>query len=224
MAEQNTAPSPAPAEPSPTPSPDDSLKSIASEFTVEEQANQFTAKPAQPQTVVEPQLSDFAPDPVTNPEGYKAFMRAQFQTQQQVQSALRDISTKVSRFEQTWEEQRLNAEVDAAVQTVNQKLKVEPVLAEALLNVEYKQNPTFKRIWDNRQKNPEAFQKALGVLADKLYPKVQVRQDPQLAENVRAAQSSQRTMATTKQSRPEDDVPDDPRDFDRWWRDKMRGM
>lgn len=226
MNEQTPAPSPAPAEPQATPSPDDSLKSIANEFTVEEQANQFTAKPAQPQ-VSQPQdvqLIDFAPDPVTNPEGYKQFMRSQFQAQQQVQSVLRDISTKVSKFEQTWEEQRLNAEVDSAVQIVNQKLKVEPVLAEALLNVEYKQNPTFRRIWDNRDRNPEAYKKALGVLADKLYSKVQVRQDPQLAENVRAAQSSQRTMATTKQSRPEDDVPEDPRDFDRWWMDKMRGM
>ena len=218
-------PSPEPAESTQaTPSPDDSLNSIANEFPVEEQAKQFTAQPQvqQSQFQAQPQISDFAPDPVTNPEGYKAFMRASFESQQQVQSALREMTSRFNQFEQTIQEQKVNAEVDAAVQTVNSKLKVDPMLTEALLNVEYKQNPSFKRIWDNRQKNPEAFKKGLEVLANKLYQKVQVRQDPQLAENVRAAQTSQRAMSTTKNAQQEE-VPKDPREFDRWWAAQVRG-
>lgn len=219
MAEETPAPSPAPAETVSTPSPDDSLKAIASEFTVEEQARQFTATPPAPQ--VQPQV--YAPDPVTDSEGYKTWIAQQAQAQQQMMNALSQVSTEVQSFKQMQMQQKVNADVDRAVSIVNQKLKVDPDYAEALLNVEYSKNPSFKRIFDNREKNPLAYEKALNVLSDKLYSKVQVRQDPQLAENIRAAQSSQRTMATTKQPSPTEGVPDDPREFERWWRGQIQG-
>lgn len=222
MADKTPAPSPAPAETVNTPSPDDSLKAIASEFTVEEQARQFTATP-QPVQQPAPQPQVYAPDPVTDTEGYKTWIAQQAQSQQQMMNALSQVSTEVQSFKQMQMQQKVNADVDRAVSIVNQKLKVDPDYAEALLNVEYSKNPSFKRIFDNREKNPYAYEKALGVLADKLYSKVQVRQDPQLAENIRAAQSSQRTMATTKQPGPTDGVPDDPREFERWWRGQIQG-
>lgn len=230
MEEKTTEQSQAPAETTPsTPSPDESLKSIASEFPVEEQAKQFTA---QPQPQYQPQYQQpvyqpeqFAPDPVTNPEGYKMFMQAQWQQGQNAQTELRKLSEQFTNFQKTIEEQRTNAEVDAAVTSVNSKLKVDPTLAEALLNVEYKQNPSFKHIWDNRHKNPQAFKNALNVLGDKLHSKVQVRQDPQLAENVRAAQTSQRTMATTKtptQTEGWDNLSDS--EFQKKWQEMVRGV
>ena len=220
MTEQTAAPSPAPAESINTPSPDDALKSIASEFTVEEQARQFTATPyvqPQPQPAFTPP-APFIPDPVTDAEGYRAWVHQQIQAQSQVQSEIRQVTSELSQLRQERVQQKVNADVDRAVQIVNQKLKVEPDLAEALLNMEYAKNPTFRRIFDNRDKNPIAFDKALGVLSDKFHSKVQVRQDPQLAENVRAAQSSQRTMATTKQNSQQEEIGNmSDADFQRWW-------
>jgi hypothetical protein len=216
---QSNAPVPSEA---PTPStPTPTLDDIAREFPIEEQARNFTAQPNYaPQPVIQPPAFH-APDPVTDPEGHKAFVHSQIMKNQQIESYIRDVGSKVSQWEQKMAQERLNADVDRAVARVNGKLKVDPQLAEAALEVEYKRNPTFQRIWDNRDKNPQAFQKALDVLSDKLAPMFQVRQDPQLAENVRAAQSSQRTMATTTHVKNE--APEDPREFAQWWERQRRG-
>ena len=221
MSDSTPAPSYAPAETTVTPSPDDSLKAIASEFMVEEQARQFTATPSAPAPT--PQVQ-YIPDPVTDQDGYKAWALMQSQRHQQLDTTLRDVSSKITAFEQRMQQQKIDADVDRAVDIVNQQWKVEKDFAEVHLEHEYRKNPSFKRIWDNRDRNPEAFEKALKVVAEKRSAMFQVRQDPQIAENVRAAQSSQRTMATTAKQRPEDEAPNDPREFDAWWRAKARGF
>lgn len=229
MSDLNSAPSPAPAETVSTPSHDDSLKAIASEFTVEEQASQFTATPSVQSPAPAPayaptaQAPQYVPDPVTDQEGYKAWVMAQTQGYSRLDSAIRDVSNKINAFEQQTQQQKINADVDRAIEVVNKHWKVDRDLAEVHLEHEYRKNPSFKRIWDNRDRNPEAFEKALKVVAEKRSTMFQVRQDPQIAENVRAAQSSQRTMSTTTKQRPGDDAPDDPREFDAWWRTQARG-
>lgn len=226
MDPNQTAPSPAPAEPvaTPSPSPDDALRSIASELTVEEQAKTFTATPTpayQPQ--FQPQQF-YAPDPVTDSEGYKRYMAEQHQTGTQIRSALDTVLSEVQSFKQTFQQQKVNADVDRAVQVVNAKVKADPEVVEAMLNVEYTKNPTFKKIFDNRERNPIAFEKALGVIADKFAPKFQVRTDPQLVENVRAARSSQQTMATTKQISQNEEVGNmTDLEFQRWWQSQRQG-
>lgn len=223
MEQTNSAPSPAPAETVSTPatSPDDALRSIASEFSVEEQARTFTAQP-QPQPQYSPQFH--TPDPVTDADGYRAWAQSQSQVQQQVQAALNNVLSEVNGFKQTFQQQKVDADVDQAVQVVNQKVKADPDVVEAMLNVEYTRNPTFKKIFDNRERNPGAYQKALGVIADKFAPKFQVRQDPQLAENVRAARSSQQTMATTKTNDQQEQLGNmSDLDFQKWWQAQVRG-
>lgn len=220
MSDEKPAQSEAPAENTTSPSPEDSLSTIAKEFTVEEHAKQFTATPqTQQQQPSQPYQGQYVPDPVVDQEGYKHWAMQQYQRSQQYESSMRDLSSKLTAIEQRFQQQEVDADVGRAVKTVNQKLKVDDDLAEALLNIEYNKNPSFKHIWDNRKKNPGAFDKALNVLSDKLYSKVQVRQDPQLAENVRAAQSSQRTMATTKQPNQTEEWDGlSPREFDEKWR------
>jgi len=220
MADNNSAPSPAPAETVSTPavSPDDALHSIASEISIEEQVKTFNATPAyQPQQPFQSQ--PYAPDPVTDSEGYKRWAAQQAQQFQSLDTTLREVSTKISAFEQMQQQQKVNAEVDKAVQLVNQKAKVDPDIVEAMLNVEYTKNPSFKKIFDNRDRNPMAYQKALGVIADKISSKFQVRTDPQIAENVRAAQASQRTMSVTNKTNDLMDQVGNMTDleFQRWW-------
>jgi len=228
MSDQNSVPSQEPAEttatPTPTPStsPDDALRNIASEFSVEEQVKSFTATPS-PVTVHQPQQF-YAPDPVTDPEGHKRYMTEQFNAGTQLRSTLDTVLNEVNNFKQTFQQQKVNADVDRAVQVVNAKVKGDPELVEAMLNIEYTKNPTFKKIFDNRDRNPFAYEKALGIIADKFVPKFQIRQDPQIAENVRAAQSSQRTMATTQTNSSMDAVANmNEMEFERWKQNLMRG-
>lgn len=214
MNDQIAAPSPEPAESVSTPS----LEDLSKEF-VEEQAQSFTAQPSAPQfqsPQYQPQFE--APDPVTNQDGYKAWVLAQNQRSQQLDGTLRTLADKFTAFEQRIQQQKIDADVDRALGIVNQKWKVDKDLAEVHLEHEYRKNPTFKRIWDNRDKNPVAFEQALKIVADKRSAMFQVRQDPQIAENVRAAQSSQRTMATTKQQTQNDDWKNlSPAEFEQRW-------
>jgi len=219
--------SPKPAEPEVTEQSTETLETIAREIPVDEQANQFTAQPQpaaprQPYAPYAPQPSQevYTPDPVTDPEGYKRFVVQQMQTTGTIESTIREISSRLNNWEQTTQQQKLDSDVDRAVSRVNQKLKVDPMLAEIALEKMYRSDTNFKRIWDKRDTNPQALERALDVVAGKLAPMFQVRQDPQLAENVRAAQSAQRTMATTEQGG--DDIPDDPAQFQAWWEHRKR--
>jgi hypothetical protein len=216
------APSDKPAENQVTPSP--SLEDISKEFTVEEQANKFSAKPAQPKPQPTQQTQVYVPDPLLDSEGYKAYAAQQVQYTQRLEGSLRELSSRFAAYEQTIQQQKLDADVDSAVNVVNKKWNVDKDLAEITLEREYRKDKTFQFIWDNRHRNPVAFQKALDVIASKKADLFSVKQDPQLAENVRAAKSAQQTMATTKQANSNDEWANlSPREFAEQWERKKRG-
>lgn len=226
-----TEQSPAPAETTQTtqePSTP-SLEEISKEFSVDEQARQFQATPTVAPPVYQPpqQPPQFnVPDPVIDPEGYKRYVWRQEQLMSGVQSQTQQVLSKLNALEQERTQQKIDADVNRAVSKVNEQLKSDPELVEAMLEVEYRKNPTFKFIWDNRDRNPQAFDKALNAIAGKIGPKFQGRHDPQLTENQRAAQASQRTMATTQKTNELEDVARmSQADFDQWWhRQKTSGV
>ncbi len=226
MTDPNAVQSNAPAENVNTPQP--SLEDLSKEFSVEEQTRSFTA---QPQPSYQPQYQPYAPpvpqvpDPVLNPDAYAQYVWQQNPLVSQMGKTVQDMTAKLQAFEQSQAQAKLEADINRAVSTVNQKLNVDPMLAEAALEAEYRRNPTFKHIWDNRDRNPDAFNKALEVVANKLSPLFAVRTDPQLLENQRAATSSQRTMATAPQSNPAmEALKMGQADFESWWEATKRGF
>lgn len=221
MSDETPAQSPAPAETTQTPS-SPSLEEISKEFSVEEQARQFQATPSvapyQARPESPPYAPPYVPDPVTDPDGYKRYVLTQQQVMTGVQTQTQQVLSKLEAFERAQTQQKIDADVNRAVSRLNEKLKADPDLVEATLEVQYRKDPTFKFIWDNRDRNPQAFEKALDALAVKLGPRFQVKQDPQLTENQRAAQASQRTMATTQKTNELDEVAKmSQADFESWW-------
>jgi hypothetical protein len=213
------------------------LEQIAKDLSVTEQARDFTNTVQPVQQVPNygpaanapgyyppsaPAMRPTIPDPVTDPEGYKAHVALQLQALNQLDSSLQQVTTKLQTWERTQTEQRIAKDVDFAVQKVNAKLNVDPTLAEALLEQSYKRNKNFKLIWDNRERNPAALEQALDRLTSDYAAMLSVKQDPQIARNLQAAKSSQQTMATTTRT-ANDDVPTDPAEFDRWWAQKSKG-
>lgn len=194
------------------------LESIAKELSVTEQAQQFTSAVPQyqPQQFVQQQAFR-APDPITDPEGYNRFLLQQTQTLTELSQATKSLTDKYQSWERTTQEQRINQDVDKAVTRVNEKLKVDPMLAEIALEKMYRTDANFKRIWDNRERNPQAYERALDVVADKLVPMFNTRQDPKIAGDIRAAKTSQQSMATTRTQGVNDGVPTDPAEFQRYW-------
>lgn len=201
----------------------ETLENIAKEIPVDEQVTQFTARPAQQpfqQPFQQPSYQPpqpYIPDPVTDQEGYKRFISEQMNQTQSVASVLNELKSELTSFKNSQEKTRIDQDVSRAVEVVNTKLKVDPFLAEAMLDMTYKRDSAFQKIWDNRHKNPDALNRALNVVAEKLVPLVNLRQDPQLAENVRAAKQSQSTSGSTNAKDNNGGAPTDPAEFRRYW-------
>ena len=229
--EESTNESQAPVE-TPQEAPAPSLDEIANEFSVEEQANQFQAKP-EPQQTVEPsfqnqpnfqnQYDPGIPDPTYDPDGYTRYMMQNSQKLDQYGNVINGLVEKISSYEQQMVQQKVDADLSKAVEHINQKLNVEPDLAETALEIEYRKNPAFQKIWNNRDKNPAAFQKALDLVADKWTGKFATRTNDQLVENVRAAKTSQQTLAKSQPDDPYEDIADmSEGEFQSWW-SKQKG-
>ena len=220
MNEEITQQSQSPAETAVPAAETQTLESIAKELSVTEQAQQFTSAVPQyqPQYQQPVQQQAFrAPDPITDPEGYNRFLLQQTQTLTELSQATKSLTDKYQSWERTTQEQRINQDVDKAVTRVNEKLKVDPMLAEIALEKMYRTDANFKRIWDNRERNPQAYERALDVVADKLVPMFNTRQDQKIAGDIRAAKTSQQSMATTRTQGVNDGVPTDPAEFQRYW-------
>jgi hypothetical protein len=148
-------------------------------------------------------------------------MQQQSQQTQQLDQTLNQLVDKVNTYEQQMVQQKVDTDVGKAVERINSKLNVDSDLAEAMLDIEYRKNPAFQTIWNNRDSNPQAYDQALDILADKLMGKVAVRADEQLAENVRAAKTSQQTLSKTQPEDPYEKVGSmNEADFQRWWKEQ----
>jgi len=223
MEEVTNQPSAAPVEAEVNEAPTQTLEDIAKELSVEQQAQNFVSS-VQPQLPPQYQPQGYqqqpfnAPDPVTDPDGYRAFVARQSEAMLKLNSTVDQVASKIGEWEREKQEQRINQDVDRAVTKVNEKLKLDPDMVEVALELEYRKNPSFKKIWDARDRNPGALDRALEILSSKISTRYQVRQDPQLAENVRAAKSALQTNANPGQSNSSDDPSTwDQAKFDRWW-------
>lgn len=223
-------------EPSQTPAPTETvttpvettqtLADVAKKYNVDQQVQNFTAQPQQPQSQPAPSYPAAPPftppDPVTSPEQWNQYQANILMQNQNLQGNLRELTQTVQAIRQEATQAKLDAEVNKAVAKVNDKLKIDPLYAEIALEKRYRDDPIFKRIWDNRNINPKALEEALDVVSNELQGVFAVRQDPQLTENLRAAKQSQRTMSTTAKqpSDAEAALNMNNADFDRWWNEE----
>lgn len=194
----------------------ESLDNIANTI-VEQQVQNFTATP-------EPKRQDYNPDPISDPNGFLNYSRQQSEMLNTLNDTVRNLTGKLDGYERERLQQKIDADVDKAVAQINKKLNVDPLLAEIALEKEYRKNESFKKIWDNRDKNKAAYDKALDILADKFAPLFSVRQDPQLTENQFAARKSQQNLSQEPKQK-QDEEWGNLSDGEFWakWNQKKRG-
>lgn len=112
------------------------------------------------------------------------------QHQSALQQQVQELNAKLTQQEQARAQAIVDADIKSAVSKITESVDgIDPLMAELYLNKRAEEKPEFKAIWDNRHKNPAAFEAALGAISTELDGKFQ-RIDPQLAENHRAAQQS----------------------------------
>lgn len=116
-------------------------------------------------------------------------------------SQVQALTNQLTLQEQRREQDLVTADIKNAVNTVSKKVEgLEPDFVEFYLEKKASESPGFKQIWDNRKANPAALAKALGAISNEMAQKYTFRTDPQLAENQRAAKTSQQSSASRAES------------------------
>lgn len=176
------------------------LDQVYEKYNVDQMANEFRPQVQQQTQQQQVQMDETIPDPVLDATGFKGYLAKQSQTVKQTLAGLTQFQ------QQLWvQEQRRREEADikSAVSTLKSKFGdegngIEDDAVEIALGMKARRDPKFKTIWQNRYKNPMAWNAALGAVANEFKGKLSFRADPQLAENVRAAKQSTQSSQTAK--------------------------
>lgn len=198
--------------------PQPTLEDVYKEYNVEGVAQQFqtaTAPQAPPPEPVH------APDPVSDPDGYRRFSLERVHREHALEQSLQQHGSVVQALYADHIRRQVEADVKRAVDYLKPKFgdSVEPELLEVALDNEARRDPRFKKLWDNRANNSTAWNKAMDGFAAKYASKFAVRPDPQLAENQRAVKASQEAHASTRGAPAQDEWDNlSPGEFDAKWR------
>lgn len=214
-------------EPSVSPS-EPTLEDVYQTYKVEDAASQFQAQPnPQPQPQSRPLDEATIPDPVLDSQGFKNWQAQQTGQLRQAVLEARGQSEAVARY---LSQQKEEADIQKAIGTVKSKVPdLDDDAIEIALGIKARKDQRFMQIYKNRDKNPQAWNAALGAVGNELKSKFQMRTDPQLTENVRAAKASTQTSLTTNQQDSGNPLEKflndskDSRDFESRWNKLVHG-
>lgn len=202
---------------------EDSIEKITKDFPIEETATQFRP---QAQTTEQVTQTQPVPDPFDT-EAHKAYLKNIADKGNALESTLTQAMTKISAYEQKASREALEADIDKAVTSVNEIVQhPNKKMVEVALELEARDDPKFKAIWDNRAKNPQALERALKVKANQLAESFSVKVDPKLVASQRALKNSQSQTATTTTKDPDGHPLEnisDPDEFQRAWARSVSG-
>lgn len=175
---------------------------------------QFTA-PVQP--VTQPAPSN-VPDPYDS-EAFKAYMARQESETTTLKQALSQNIAFLSSLQQEEAKKKIDADIQSAVKTVNEVVGFDkPKVIEAMLDAKAREDNRFKQLWDNRSKNPTAWNNALKAVSREIANDLSVKVDPKLSAAQQARRLSQSQMATTRAEEPDDSWNNlNESDFQRKW-------
>lgn len=225
MAEEATTQSPAPAQPQTQSTEQASpLDKVFNEYKIEDTAATFQPAPQvqapqhQAQTIAPPKT----PDPFD--PGFPVWQQSVTGQVAQINQAVAQTATQLTQMQRELQARKVEADIKQAVGVIAEKAGIDPDLAEVHLEVTARKDPRFKAVWENREKNPRAYQAAIQAAAEIAKDKYTVRQDPQLAENQRAMKVSQQQMATAARQKSEQDswAEMSPADRAREWNKLLR--
>jgi hypothetical protein len=188
----------------PTSTETQSLEQVYKDYKVDAEAQSFQPQREAVQQAAPVQQNPAVPDPVLDPSGYKAWAGQQSEF---TQKALSQITQKISQFERSQVVQREEADIKKAVEKFKQVAgDVDDDVAEVALGQKARKDPLFMTVYNNRHRNPAAWNAALTAYANEFKGKYSFKVDQQLAENQRAAKlSTQGSQAKQKDDTPTGD-------------------
>jgi hypothetical protein len=203
----------------------ETLDDVISEFNV-----QPVQPAAQPETVSnEPAQPLGAVDPL-DADQFNADRQRVANGQSALTSQLQDVKSQLTELRQERAELQIEADINSAVDTINEGLKLDPMLVRTHLELTAQKKPGFKAIWENRNENPQAYDKALKALSREVGETYGNKQDPDLTANQQAIQRSQQSQSTPSTpsgsgNQMEDNLANakSKGDFDREWQRMVSG-
>jgi hypothetical protein len=168
----------------------ETLDSVYTKYNVEAEANTFNPQ-REPQTVT-PQpakVETAVPDPVLDQEGFKKWAGGQNQF---LQTSLQSLQGELTQLRVERMKAREEADIKSAVSTFKSVTgeDVDDDIAEVALGQKARKDPKFLAVYQNRGKNPQAWNAAVRAYANEFKSKTSFKIDPQIAENQRAAKQS----------------------------------
>lgn len=108
------------------------------------------------------------------------------------------------------------AALDEAIKTIGKDVELDPVFIEGALHTTYNRDKNFQKIFDNRDQNPDAYNKALSIVAGDLKAKSSSKHDAEAVASERALSELQRSSRTgTPDADPATDL--SAAEFDHYW-------
>lgn len=202
-----TQPSPAPAAtpaaPAAPAAPEQpsGLEKVYTDFGIESEAASFQPQspaPAQPAAPASTPAPFKAPDPFS-PE-FGAYQAQLANGVSALHQSLQKTQERLTALDQQLHRRQVEADINSAAKTLAEKAGIDADVAAVAFEAQARKDPRLLQIWNNRSKNPKAFEAALTALGTEFAQKYAVRQDPQLVENQRAVAASRQTMATTQKT------------------------
>ena len=204
------------------------LDDVINDFQVETQPTQ-TMETAEPKPVEYTQPQYNSVDPLDSDQ-WNHYQQQQSQQQAALQGQLQDLTAKLDQYDQERISNQVSADIKAAVDKVSKQVEdSDPMMVELYLEKRARENQGFRQIWDNRDKNPKALDKALSAISNELKGKFSVKPDPQLAENQRAIQQSQQSSNTTSAPEYANSIEESlgnaqsEAEWEKAWNDAIRG-
>ena len=140
--------------------------------------------------------ADSGQQPASSASDMEEFIKQQSQRFDEIAGKAEESMKTVNELAESEQRRVLNEAVDNAVEKINDGVDGDKALADTFLNSQYQRDPNFKKVFDNRNENPEAYEKALGLLKTEWASMNQKSIDPQVAENQRALRESQQSGST----------------------------
>lgn len=192
---------------------------------------QQTEQPVRQEVKQEPEVKiepSSIPDAYDS-ENFKAYIARQAAGTQELHKAVVAMAQHMTAEQQKAALASTRSDIESAVKSINEVVgHPKDKVIEAALDGAVRDNPQLKAIWDNRGKNPAAWNKALNIVTKQIAEDFSVKVDPKLVESQRARKESQRQMATT--SKDDDGSPLEDRlakaqggDFDQEWQRLVSG-
>lgn len=181
-----------------------------------QQQTQVQQQPIQQQTTQ--QATPSVPDPYDT-ENFKAYMARKEAETTELRQATSQLVSHLTNAQAQEAKRVMEADIQAAVKTVNEVVgHSKPKVIEAMLDAKAREDSKFKALWNNRSKNPAAWNNALKAVAREFSNDLQVVRDPQLTRSQQALKLSQQQMATTQREEPDDSWNNlSEADFSRKW-------